>query len=59
MTADLRVTVRHLRLKAQRYRTLALTNGDEQDVKIIVTLGLELDEEASRIERQIIEGTSL
>ena len=58
MTTDLGVTARRLRMKAQRYRTLAVTNGDEQDVEIIVTLSLELDEQASRIEREIIEATS-
>ena len=58
MTTDLGVTARRLRRKAQRYRTLAVTNGNEQDVNTIVTLSLELDEEASRIERDIIEGTS-
>ena len=50
---DRRATAHRLRRKAQRYRTLAVSNGNAQDVKIIGALSLELDEEASRLEDQI------
>ena len=54
-----RLTARRLRRKVHRYRTLAITNGNAEDVNIIEALSREHDEEASRIEREIVEGTSL
>ncbi len=55
---DRRATAHRLRRKAHRYRTLAVTNGDAEDVKAIETLSREHDEEASRLENQITEVTS-
>lgn len=57
MTADTdrRTTAHRLRRKAERYRNLALSNGDERDVKVIEALSRESDEEAARIEEDFAQ----
>ena len=52
-----RVTAHRLRRKADRYRTLAHTNGDERDVEMLETKAAEHREEASGIEREVAEET--
>jgi len=47
-----------LRRKAERYRTLSGTNGDERDVEMMEAKAVEHHEEASRIEREISEEQS-
>lgn len=48
-----RVTAHRLRRKAERYRTLTRSNGDERDVEMMEAKAAKHDEEASRIERAI------
>jgi hypothetical protein len=43
-----------LRRKAERYRALARTNGDQRDVEMMEAKAVEHHEKASRIEREII-----
>jgi hypothetical protein len=44
-----------LRRRAKRYRTLAVTNGDEQDVATMKTISREIDDEAAQIEQELAE----
>jgi hypothetical protein len=53
-----RVKAHRLRRKAERYRTLARTNGDDRDVEMMETKATQYGEEASRIEGEISEKAS-
>jgi hypothetical protein len=56
--SDRHLTPHRLHRKAERYRTLSLTNGDERDVEMMEAKAVEHHEEASRIEREISEEQS-
>jgi hypothetical protein len=58
MARTRRVKAHRLRRKAERYRTLARTNGNDQDVEMMETMATEYGEEASRIECEISEEAS-
>ena len=58
MARTRRVKAHRLRRKAERYRTLARTNGDDRDVEMMETKATEYGDEASRIEDEISEEAS-